>query len=131
VNLPHEELELELVLSLADSADAAEVPMPLLLELLPVGPELDAPPRFMRSRALIALRSLVMNVCGRRVPDLSIEVPPWSGTAIRDDGRRHTIAQSATISERDIMCGEGRDLAGSVSRFCCMKSSEVALGCSY
>jgi hypothetical protein len=112
VSSPHEELELELVLSLADSADAAEVPMPLLFELLPVGPELDAPPRFMRSRTSMALRSLLMNVCGRRMPDLSIWVPPWSGAAIRDDGRRHTIAQSVTTSERNIVCSEVRDLAG-------------------
>jgi hypothetical protein len=55
---------------------------------------MEVSPMLMRSRSKMGLRSLVMKVCGRRLPDLPIEVPPWIGEASRLNGKKNMIAQS-------------------------------------
>jgi len=91
-----EEVELELVSSLADSEDEDEPTRPLSLELLPVGPVSEAPV-FNRSSArpwrFMSRRSREMRELGRSEPVLLTDVAPMIGNASKVDGRRQTAAQ--------------------------------------
>jgi len=97
--------EVELVPSLADSEDEDEPRRPLLLELLPVGPESDAPvsKRSSRSCRDITWRSREIRMCGRRAPELPIDVAPRIGKARIVEGQRHSAAQMVVSNEDSIL----------------------------
>jgi hypothetical protein len=92
--------EVELVPSLADSEDEDEPRRPLLLELLLVGPESDAPVSRRSSRSCrdVTWGSCEIRNCGRSAPELRIDVAPRMGES--QDRRRPEAQCRADRSEQ-------------------------------